>query len=163
MEVGRSLPESLLNFEASAGWRMLFILNKDETFEHPVILFDGVCNFCNASINFIIRQDTKKVFHFAPLQSEAGQKLLQQYSLPEQGFNSFVLIEEGKVYRRSAAGLKVYNKLPWFWKWIQLGWIAPKFIRDGVYNLIARNRYKWFGKKEQCMIPSMSVRSRFLT
>ena len=100
MEVGRSLPESLLNFEASAGGRMLFILNKHETFEHPVILFDGVCNFCNASINFIIRQDTKQVFRFAPLQSEAGQKLLQQYSLPEQGFNSFVFLKKYFVFKK---------------------------------------------------------------
>ena len=134
--------------------------NTQET--QPVILFDGICNFCNAGINFIIRQDKKKTFRFAALQSEEGQKLLEKYQLPKAGFESFVLIEDGKVYQKSAAGLRVYNKLPFYWKWTQLGWIAPRFLRDSVYNLIARNRYKWFGKKEACMIPSPDVRSRFL-
>jgi predicted DCC family thiol-disulfide oxidoreductase YuxK len=129
----------------------------------PVILFDGVCNFCNAGINFIIRQDKKKVFRFAALQSEAGQKLLKQHNLPIQGFESFILIDGGKVYQKSAAGLRVYGKLPWYWKWTQAFWIAPKFLRDAVYNFLAKNRYKWFGKKEECMVPSAELRSRFLT
>lgn len=128
----------------------------------PVILFDGLCNFCNAGINFIIKQDKKKIFRFAALQSEAGQYLLQQFKLPTEGFESFILIENGKVFQKSAAGLKVYGKLPWYWGWTQLAWIAPKVIRDAVYDWIARNRYKWFGKKEACMIPTPQVRSRFL-
>lgn len=130
--------------------------------DQPVILFDGVCNFCNAGINFIIRQDNKRVFRFAALQSEAGQKLLKKYGLRTEGFQSFILIDRGKVYQKSAAGLKVYGKLPLFWKWTQLAWIAPLLIRDGIYDWIARNRYKWFGKKEACMIPAPEVRSRFL-
>lgn len=129
---------------------------------YPVILFDGICNFCNASVNFIIRQDTKKIFRFAALQSEAGQQLLQQHQLPKEGFDSFVLIENGKVYRKSSAGLRVYGKLRWYWKWTQLAWIAPEFIRDGIYDFIARNRYTWFGKKEECMIPTAEVKERFL-
>ena len=129
--------------------------------KHPVILFDGTCNFCNAGINFIIKQDKKKIFRFAPLQSEAGQRLLEQYGLPEQGFDSFVLIEEGKVYKKSSAGLKVYRKLSWYWSWTQAFWIAPLFIRDAVYDFIAKNRYKWFGKKETCWIPSPSLRIKF--
>ena len=129
---------------------------------HPVILFDGLCNFCNAGINFIIKQDRKKLFRLAALQSEAGQKFLQQFGLPAEGFESFILIENGKIYQRSAAGLKVYKKLPWYWKWTQIGWLAPKFLRDSIYNFIARKRYKWFGKKEECMIPSSDMRSRFL-
>jgi predicted DCC family thiol-disulfide oxidoreductase YuxK len=128
----------------------------------PVILFDGVCNFCNAGINFIIKQDKKKVFRFAALQSEAGQQLLRNHQLPTEGFESFVLLENGKAYQKSAAGLRVYGKLPWYWKWTQLAWIAPKFIRDAVYDFIARNRYKWFGKKDACMVPSPEIRSRFL-
>lgn len=130
--------------------------------DHPVILFDGVCNFCNAGINFIIKQDRKKVFRFAALQSEAGQKLLAQYSLPKKEYESFVLIDGGKVYQKSSAGLRVYGKLPWYWKWTQAFWLAPKFIRNAVYDFIARNRYKWFGKKEACMIPTQDVKSRFL-
>jgi predicted DCC family thiol-disulfide oxidoreductase YuxK len=130
--------------------------------DHPTILFDGVCNFCNAGINFIIKQDRKKVFRFATLQSEAGQKLSEQYRLPTKNFQSFVLIDKGKAYTKSTAGFKVYGQLPWYWKWTQLFWIVPRFITDAVYDFIARNRYKWFGKKESCIIPTADVRERFL-
>ena len=130
--------------------------------DHPIILFDGVCNFCNAGINFIIKQDKRKVFRFAALQSETGQRLLKQHHLSTKEFDSFVLIDNGKVYMKSSAGIKVYGKLPWYWKWTQAAWLAPKVIRNGVYDWIARNRYKWFGKKEACMIPTAEVRSRFL-
>ena len=130
--------------------------------ESPIILFDGVCNFCNARVNFIIRQDKQNVFRFAALQSKAGQQLAEKYHLPKKDFDSFVLIEKNKIYTRSTAGIKVYEKLPWFWKWTQIFWIVPKFIRDAVYDYVAGNRYKWFGKKVNCMIPSHLVRNRFL-
>jgi predicted DCC family thiol-disulfide oxidoreductase YuxK len=129
---------------------------------HPIILFDGVCNYCNAMVNFLIRRDKKKIFRFAALQSEAAQKILGQYHLPQNNFDSFILVENDKIYKRSDAALRLYNKLPWYWKWTQLFWIFPKFIRDGVYNVIARNRYKWFGKKDQCMVPTPEVKERFL-
>ena len=129
---------------------------------HPIILFDGVCNYCNSMVNFIIRQDRKKIFRFAALQSDAGQELLMQYHLPTTQMDSFILIDDGKAYQRSTAALHLYNKLPWYWKWIQVLWIVPGFLRDAVYNLIARNRYKWFGKKETCMMPNAEVRERFL-
>jgi predicted DCC family thiol-disulfide oxidoreductase YuxK len=129
---------------------------------HPVILFDGVCNYCNGMVNFLIRHDLKKILRFAALQSKAGQEFLQQYQLPTTAFDTFILIEQGKVYKRSSAALRLYNKLPWYWKWTQVFWIVPRFLRDAVYNLIARNRYKWFGKKEECMIPKEEVRSLFL-
>jgi predicted DCC family thiol-disulfide oxidoreductase YuxK len=138
------------------------LTTKSDPSYHPVILFDGVCNFCNAGINFIIKQDKKRRFRFAALQSAAGKQLLQHYGLPTKDFESFILIENGKVYQRSAAGLKVYGKLSWYWRWTQVGWVAPRFLRDAVYNFIARNRYKWFGKREECMIPTADVRSRFL-
>ena len=130
--------------------------------QHPVILFDGICNFCNGAVNFIIKQDKKGTFKFAPLQSIQGQQLLQGHNLPANSFNSFILIEKGKVYQKSTAALKLYNHLPWYWKWTQLFWIVPQFLRDAVYTLIANNRYKWFGKKDQCMIPTPAIRSRFL-
>lgn len=130
--------------------------------DKPVILFDGICNFCNASINFVIRQDKKNIFRFAPLQSVAGQQLAEKYFLPKENFETFILIDEGKVYTRSTATLKLFNLLPWYWKWLQLFWIVPRFLRDKVYDLVARNRYKWFGKKEVCMIPTPEMRSRFL-
>lgn len=130
--------------------------------EHTIVLFDGVCHFCNGMVNFLIRQDKDKRLLFAALQSEAGQRLLEQYHLPKENFHSFIFIDSGKVYKCSTAGLRLYNKLPWYWKWTQLFWIVPKFIRDAVYDVIANNRYKWFGQKEACMIPTPEVRSRFL-
>jgi predicted DCC family thiol-disulfide oxidoreductase YuxK len=127
-----------------------------------IILFDGVCNFCDGAINFVLKQDKKDVFRFAPLQSQTGQKLLAQYQIPKKDFESFILIQDGKAYQKSTAALKVLNQLPWYWKALQVFWIVPKFIRDGVYDFIAHNRYKWFGKKEVCMIPTPEMRSRFL-
>ena len=131
--------------------------------KQPVVLFDGVCNFCNSTVNFLLKQDKNVVLKFAALQSDAGQLLLRQYKLPPDNFDSFILIENGKAYKSSTAGLRLYNKLPWYWKWTQIFWIVPRPIRDAVYNLIARNRYRWFGKKDSCMIPSASIRSRFLS
>ena len=129
---------------------------------NAVILFDGVCNFCNGAINFVLKQDKNGIFRFAPLQSEAGQTLLQQYNLSTAEFDSFVLIDNGKIYKKSAASLRVMNKLPWYWKEVQLLRIIPVAFRDAIYDFIARNRYKWFGKKEQCMIPTPEMRKRFL-
>lgn len=130
--------------------------------ENPIILFDGVCNFCNASVNFLIKQDKKNVLRFAALQSKAGQQLAEKYDLPKENFDSFVLIDEGKIYTQSTAGLRAYGKLPSIWKWTQIFWIVPKFFRNAVYDFVAKNRYKWFGKKDECMIPTPEVRSRFL-
>ena len=127
-----------------------------------IILFDGVCNFCNSIVNFIIRQDRKKVFLFASIQSETGQAILKKFDRETKAMDSFILYENGKIYERSTAGLRLYNKLPWWWKWTQVFWIVPRFLRDAVYNLISRNRYKWFGKKDECMVPSPGLRERFL-
>jgi predicted DCC family thiol-disulfide oxidoreductase YuxK len=130
--------------------------------DHPTILFDGVCNFCNGAVNFVIGQDKKKVFRFAPLQSATAQALLAKHNLPEKDFDSFVFIDGGKAYLSSTAALRVMQKLPWYWKWIQAFWIVPERLRNGVYRFIARNRYKWFGQREQCMVPDADMRSRFL-
>lgn len=101
-------------------------------------------------------------FRFAALQSEAGQALLAQYGLSKENLDTFILLDNGKVYRRSTAALRVGNNLPWYWQWTQVFRIVPPFIRDGVYNFIARNRYKWFGKKATCMLPTPGMQSRFL-
>lgn len=130
--------------------------------EQPVILFDGVCNFCNGGINFVMQQDKQKILRFGTLQSTAAQELLKKYNLSINQFDSFVFIDKNKAYMRSTAALLLMNKLPWYWKWTQVFWIVPLFIRDGIYNFIARNRYKWFGRKDACMIPSAEIRSRFL-
>ena len=130
--------------------------------ENPVILFDGVCNFCNGAVNFIIRRDKKKRLRFAPLQSEAGQKLLDQHHLSLKDFDSFVLIENGKVHQKSTAALNILYHFPWYWQELQVLRIVPPFLRNAIYEFVARNRYKWFGKKDQCMIPTPDVRNRFL-
>ena len=131
--------------------------------EHPIILFDGICNFCDSAINFVLKQDKKKIFRFSTLQSEAGQKLLQQHNLSTKDFDSFVLIDDGKVYKKSAASLRVMNKLPWYWKEVQVFKIIPTIFRDAIYDFVARNRYKWFGKKDSCMIPTPEIKGRFLS
>ena len=127
-----------------------------------ILLFDGVCNLCNRSVQFIIKRDRKKQFLFAPLQGKTGQDLLQRFNLPANNLNSFVLVEKDKVYTRSSAALRVSKTLGRGWQFFYVFMIVPRFIRDGVYNLIAKNRYKWFGKKNSCMIPTPELKDRFL-
>ena len=127
-----------------------------------VILFDGVCNFCNSTVNFVIERDKKSIIKFAALQSDAGQQLLKQFNLPTSQFNSFIYIEDGKIFTQSTAALRVCKNLSALWPLMYGFIIVPKFIRDAIYKWMAKNRYKWFGKKDQCMIPSPEVRSRFL-
>lgn len=128
--------------------------------EHAIVLFDGVCNFCNSSINFIIRHDEGGYFKFAALQSEVTQELLGKNikAMPE----SVILIEKHKKYERSSAALRIAKKLNGLWPLLYVFIIVPKPIRDWFYNLIAKNRYKWFGVMDACMIPSPEVRQRFL-
>jgi predicted DCC family thiol-disulfide oxidoreductase YuxK len=130
---------------------------------NPIVLFDGVCNFCNSTINFLIRQDKKGILRFAALQSETGQDLMRSHGLEPENVESFVLIYHGKAFTNSSGALTLFNHLPWYWKWTQLFWIIPSFIRNAIYRFIANNRYKWFGKKESCMIPTAEMRERFLS
>jgi predicted DCC family thiol-disulfide oxidoreductase YuxK len=128
----------------------------------PTILFDGVCNFCNNAVNFVIKSDKKSIVKFAPLQSDAGLHLLKQHSLPIDDMKSFVFIDDGIAYTQSTAAIKVCKYLSGAWPLCKILIIVPKFIRDGLYNWVAKNRYKWFGQKETCMIPTPEVRARFL-
>jgi predicted DCC family thiol-disulfide oxidoreductase YuxK len=128
---------------------------------HPVILFDGVCNLCNGAVQFVIKRDQRKQFRFAALQSNAGKQLTEHFALPAQ-LNTFVLLENGKVYTRSTAALRVARKLKGLWPLLYAGIIIPTFIRDAVYEFVSKNRYKWFGKKESCMIPSPELKQLFL-
>lgn len=130
--------------------------------DHPIILFDGVCNFCNSAVNFTIKRNNKVNIRFAPLQSDVGHRLLQQYNLPANEMESFIFIEKDRAYNRSTAALKVCRHLKGLWPLCYGFMIVPKFIRDGIYDWIARNRYKWFGIREQCMVPAPEVRERFL-
>jgi predicted DCC family thiol-disulfide oxidoreductase YuxK len=130
--------------------------------DHPVILFDGVCNYCNAIVNWVLRLDRKGVFRFATLQSEHGQALLREHGLPPDNLDSVVLVENGKAYTKSDATLRIAHHLPWWLQEARLLWIVPRPFRDAIYDTIARNRYRWFGKKESCMIPTAEQRGRFL-
>lgn len=128
----------------------------------PIILFDGVCNLCNNTVQFILKRDKKEQFRFGSLQGNAGQQLLQRFHLPTTDFGSFVLVEGDRFYTRSTAVLRMLKRLGGGWSLLYSFIIVPKFIRDGVYNLVARNRYKWFGKREECMVPKPELKARFL-
>ena len=130
--------------------------------QQPIILFDGVCNLCNSAVQFTIKHDKKKQFMFAALQSDTGQQLLKQYQLQQENFSSFVLIKDGQVFLKSTAALMVAKQLNGLIKLLYGFIIVPAFIRNGVYNFIAKNRYKWFGKKENCMMHTQELTARFL-
>jgi predicted DCC family thiol-disulfide oxidoreductase YuxK len=132
------------------------------TASRPIILFDGVCNLCNSSVQFVLKKDKQKKFLFASLQGKTGQEILRRFSLPANDFNSFVLAEGNKYYTRSTAVLRMLKLLGGGWKFFYGFIIVPGFIRDAIYNRIARNRYKWYGKKEECWIPTPELRERFL-
>jgi predicted DCC family thiol-disulfide oxidoreductase YuxK len=127
-----------------------------------IILFDGVCNLCNRSVQFIIKRDKKKLFRFASLQGETGQEILRRFGLPADDLNSFIFLENDKIYTRSTGALRMLKALGGGWKLLYGFIIVPRFIRDAVYNWIARNRYKWYGKKDECMIPTPALKERFL-
>lgn len=129
---------------------------------NSIILFDGVCNFCNSSVNFIIKRDKKNYFLFSSLQSEYSQKFLTKNNFPTNNFNSIILIENNKLYQKSTAALKIAKHLKGLWKLSYVFIIIPPFIRDFFYDVLTKNRYKWFGKKEMCMIPDEKIKRKFL-
>ncbi|MEH7238947.1 thiol-disulfide oxidoreductase DCC family protein [Bacillus sp. JJ1562] len=126
-----------------------------------IILFDGVCNFCNSSVQFILKRDSKQLYHFASLQSDAGKALLKKHGIPEDT-NSFVLIEGDRFFTKSSAALRVCRNLKGLYRFLYIFRFIPAPIRDIFYHVIANNRYKWFGKQESCMLPPPDVRKRFL-
>lgn len=126
-----------------------------------LIVFDGVCNLCNATVNFIIRRDNKKRFIFSPLQSPYAQAVLEKYQMTHIANDSFVLIKRERVYLRSSAALEIAKEFNGAWRLLLLFRVVPSGLRDAIYNLIARNRYKLFGKRETCMLPSKDVLDRF--
>ena len=130
--------------------------------DRAIILFDGVCNFCNASVNFILKRDPKGIFRFTPLQSEAGQNLLKKFGLSTDDLDTMLLIDGDKHYTRSSAGLRIAARLSGLWPIFAVFLIVPKFLRDIVYKVIAKNRYRWWGKRDTCMIPTPEMKDRFL-
>ena len=127
-----------------------------------IVLFDGVCNFCNDSVNFIIRHDRDNKFKFATLQSDIGQELRAEYNVGED-IDSIVLIENDQAFTHSTAGLRIAKALGGIWSLGYVYIIVPAVIRDWFHKLFAKYRYRMFGKKEVCMIPTPDVRERFLT
>lgn len=129
-----------------------------------IILFDGVCNLCNNSINFIIKRDKKDIFRFASLQSEIGQQLALERGIDvEEAMDSMILIEPGVAYyQRSTAALEIARDLGGGFSLISNFSFVPEPFRDGIYNIIARNRYRWFGKQDSCMIPTPELKAKFL-
>ncbi len=130
--------------------------------QHPVILFDGVCNLCSSIVQFVLKRDRKDTFRFASLQSDFGNSILQRFNLPADSYNSFILYQAGKIYTKSSGALLVAKQLSGAWPMLYIFIVVPSFIRNSVYNVIARNRYKWFGKKEACWLPSPALKNKFL-
>jgi predicted DCC family thiol-disulfide oxidoreductase YuxK len=130
--------------------------------EKQIVLFDGVCNFCNYWVNFAIKRDKKKKLKFTTLQGETAKQLLPQYNINPSSLSSVILIDTGKAYTQSSAAIRICKYLNGGWKLFYGLMIIPKFIRDFFYNIIARNRYRWFGKKESCIVPTPELRERFL-
>lgn len=127
-----------------------------------LLFFDGVCNLCNGLVQFIIRNDRRKRFRFAALQSDAGQRFLEAHGLAEAGLDSLVYSRKGQVLTRSTAALNVARDLGGLWPLAYALILVPRFIRDAAYDLVARKRYRWFGKREVCMVPTAALLSRFM-
>ena len=130
--------------------------------KEAVILFDGVCNLCNGFVQFIIKHDKKNKFMFGSLQSDAAKQLLEPFQFPVDELKTIILLENNKIYMRSRAVLRIASQLHGAWKLTAVFYIFPSFISDAVYNLIAKYRYKLFGKKDSCMIPTPELKSKFI-
>lgn len=127
----------------------------------PVILFDGVCNLCNGAVQFIIKKDTNSVFKFSSLQSDFSQNARKSLPNIPQSLDSIILLDQNKVYVKSQAVFKIIDSLPSY-RFLKVFSILPVFVTDFVYDIIAKNRYRWFGKQESCMMPDPKLTSRFL-
>jgi predicted DCC family thiol-disulfide oxidoreductase YuxK len=130
--------------------------------ESAVILFDGVCNLCNGFVQFVIAHDPNGRFKFAALQSETGQQLLQGLPPADRNLDSVILIQNGRFYKRSAAALRILRGLTGVWPLLYATIVLPAFFRDWVYNLVAKNRYRWLGQTESCLLPTPELQSRFV-
>jgi predicted DCC family thiol-disulfide oxidoreductase YuxK len=129
---------------------------------HSIIFFDGVCNLCDATVHWVIKHDKKNVFRFASLQSDFAKKTLQDYTTKKPIPDSLVLLENNKIYVKSDAALRIVKKLSGIYSLLYAFIVLPRFVRDLIYDLVAKNRYKWFGKKENCLIPEASLMSKFI-
>jgi predicted DCC family thiol-disulfide oxidoreductase YuxK len=129
---------------------------------HKIILFDGVCNLCNGAVQFIIRRDRKKIFQFASLQSDFARQLLSKTPQSTFDLSSILVVVDNSVYDRSDAVLKICSDLEFPWKALSVFSFLPITLRDFFYNIVSRNRYRWFGKQDSCMLPTPELRARFI-
>jgi predicted DCC family thiol-disulfide oxidoreductase YuxK len=129
---------------------------------HAIVLFDGVCNLCTSTVQFLIKRDPYGYFMFASLQSAIGRTLLEEHELQPDALETLVLVEGSRCFTRSDAALRVAPQLSGGWSLLRILWLVPKPIRDWGYTIIARNRYRWFGRREICMVPSRDILDRFL-
>jgi predicted DCC family thiol-disulfide oxidoreductase YuxK len=127
-----------------------------------VLFFDGVCNLCTNTVQFVIMKNAKRNIFFASLQSKAGQSMAEEYGLPKTSFGSLVFLDNGKMYQRSTGALRITKYLKGGWPLLYIFTIVPAFIRNAVYNWVAKNRYKWFGQKAECWLPTPELQARFL-
>lgn len=132
-------------------------------YPQPLILFDGVCNLCTHSVQFVIQRDAKQQFRFASIQSDLGQKVLQQYGLSTTKINTVVLLNNNQIYTHSTAALHIAQHLGGLWQLASLALWIPAPLRDIVYTFVAQNRYRWFGKQESCWLPTPELKNRFLS
>lgn len=130
--------------------------------DKSVILFDGVCNLCNSSVNLIIKHDPKNKFMFGAIQSDAGQNLIKKYNIDPKKTDSIILIKNNKAYVKSTAALKIAKQMSGAYPLLYIFMVLPLFIRNWVYDFIAKNRYQWYGKKDHCMIPTKELKQKFL-
>jgi len=128
----------------------------------PVVLFDGVCVICNAGVDFLMRRDPRGVIRFAAMQSEAGRRLGHLHDLPIEDLDSFYVVDGTSVFDRSSAALHLARYLGWPWRLALAFGIVPRRLRDGAYDVLARNRYRWFGRRQTCRLPTPDERARFL-
>jgi len=134
----------------------------EEIRQQHIILFDGVCNLCNSSVNFVLKHEKEPIFRFASIQSEAGKQLLNWCRLPQEFSDAVIYIENGNIHLGSTAALKIGQRLKFPWPWISsAGLFVPKMLRDWVYVQIGLHRYQWFGKRDVCMIPTTELKARF--
>ena len=129
---------------------------------HPLMLFDGVCNLCNASVQWVLLRDHKGIFRFAALQSATGQALLKNLGFQLQDFDTVVLVAGEKVFLRSDVPLEIVRRLGGFWQLLYVFKIIPRPLRDAVYTWVAKNRYRWWGRQETCMLPRPEWKDRFM-
>jgi len=133
-----------------------------ESSDHPILLFDGVCNLCNGTVQFIIPRDPEGTLRFAPLQSDLGETVQEAAGLSTDDLDTVVLVEDGMAYTKSDAAIRVAEHLGGRYRLLSIGRLVPRGLRDRIYDVVAANRYDWFGRKEQCMVPDGDVSDRFI-